>query len=57
MVLKPFHGTSGFPQGQGSQGKSGNLLEGQAKVREENFYSCNFVTSIKKSFARGNVCS
>ena len=27
------------------------------KVRKENFHPCNFLTSIKKSFARGNVCS
>ena len=43
----------GFPLGQG---KSGNMLAGQGKVREENFYPCNFLT-IENSFARRNVCS
>ena len=27
------------------------------KVREENFYPCNFLTSIKQSFARRYMCS
>ena len=52
---------TGFPLGQGNQGKSRNMLEGQGtsgkleifleKVREENFYPCSFLTSVKKSFA------
>ena len=34
-----------------------DFLEKVRKVREENFYPFNFLTSIKKSFQRRNVCS
>ena len=52
-----------FPLGQGSQGfvrgseKVREIRDFLEKVREENFYPRNFLTSIKKSFARRNVCS
>ena len=32
-------------------------LEKVGKVREENFYPCNFLTAIKKPFAHRNMCS
>ena len=48
---------TGFPLGQGSPGKSWNLLEDQGKVRAENFYSCKFLTLIKKSYAHRNMCA
>ena len=38
----------GFPLSQGSQGKSGNFLEDQEKVRGENFYPCKVLISMKK---------
>ena len=48
-------------------GKVKEIVKGSGKIREiryflervkeENFYPCNFLTSIKKSLARGNVFS
>ena len=48
-------------------GKVREIVKGSGKIREiryflervkeENFYPCNFLTSIKKSLARGNVFS
>ena len=38
-------------------GKTREIRYFLERVREENFYPCRFLTSIKKSLARGNVFS
>ena len=42
--------------GQGNQGNRRIFEKRQEKVRKENFYSCNFSTLIKKSFAPRYKC-
>ena len=57
FCLLEIFGHSICPRKIGKGREIRDFLEKVGKVREGNFDPCNFLTSIKKQFARRNVCS